>query len=135
MQGYIHKLAIKELGKSDGDLSPFFNITNSILFEDQYSSKINNYVGDYQNFDLYINQFYKELEASGILKVRPKQINIKLKALDESKNTYHVHGYSTGYKNDDIVDITINKRSWNTFSKAQKYSMIHWVIFFFQKRI
>ena len=102
----------------------FFNITNSILFEDQYSSKINNYVGDYQNFDLYINQFYKELEAFGILKVRPKQINIKLKALDESKNTYHVHGYSTGYKNDDIIDITINKRSWNTFSKAQKYYLI-----------
>ena len=102
----------------------FLKITNSILFEDQYNSMSNNYVGDYQNFDLYVNQFYKELEASGILKVRPKQINIKLEALDESKKTYHIHGYSTGYNNDDVIDITINKRSWNTFSKAQKYYLI-----------
>ena len=64
------------------------------------------------------------MEASGILKVRPKQINIKLEALDESKKTYHIHGYSTGYNNDDVIEITINKRSWNTFSKAQKYYLI-----------
>ena len=102
----------------------FLKITNSILFEDQYNSMSNNYVGDYQNFDLYVNQFYKELEASGIFKVRPKEINIKLEALDESKKTYHIHGYSTGYNNDDVIDITINKRSWNTFSKAQKYYLI-----------
>lgn len=102
----------------------FFTITNSILFEDQYNSMSNNYVGDYQNFDLYVNQFYNELEASGIYKVRPKEINIKLEALDESKKTYHMHGYSTGSNNDNIIDITINKRSWNTFSKAQKYYLI-----------
>lgn len=102
----------------------FFNITNSVVFEDQYNNMDNNYVGDYENFEPYVDQFYRELEQSGIAKVRPKKINIRLKSLDTSENTYHMHGFSTGFDNDDIIDITINKRSWNTFSKAQKYYLI-----------
>ena len=102
----------------------FFNITNSVIFEDQYNNMDNNYVGDYENFEPYVDQFYRELEQSGIAKVRPKKINIRLESLDTSENTYHMHGFSTGFDNDDIIDITINKRSWNTFSKAQKYYLI-----------
>ena len=102
----------------------FFNITNSVVFEDQYNNIDNNYVGDYENFEPYVDQFYRELEQSGIVKVRPKKINIRLESLDTSESTYHMHGFSTGFDNDDIIDITINKRSWNTFSKAQKYYLI-----------
>ena len=102
----------------------FFNITNSVVFEDQYNNIDNNYVGDYENFEPYVDQFYRELEQYGIVKVRPKKINIRLESLDTSENTYHMHGFSTGFDNDDIIDITINKRSWNTFSKAQKYYLI-----------
>jgi len=102
----------------------FFNITKSVIFEDQYNNIDNNYVGDYENFEPYIDQFYRELEQSGIVKVRPKKINIRLESLDTSENTYHMHGFSTGFDNDEIIDITINKRSWNTFSKAQKYYLI-----------
>ena len=102
----------------------FFNITNSVVFEDQYNNMDNNYVGEYENFDPYVDQFYRELKQFGIAKVRPKKINIRLESLDTSENTYHMHGFSTGFDNDDIIDITINKRSWNTFSKAQKYYLI-----------
>ena len=102
----------------------FFNITKSVVFEDQYNNIDNNYVGDYENFEPYVDQFYRELEQSGIVKVRPKKINIRLESLDTSKSTYHMHGFSIGFDNDDIIDITINKRSWNTFSKAQKYYLI-----------
>jgi hypothetical protein len=102
----------------------FFNITNSVVFEDQYNNMDNNYVGEYENFDPYVDQFYRELEQSGIVKVRPKKINIRLESLDTSENTYHMHGFSSGFDNDDIIDITINKRSWNTFRKAQKYYLI-----------
>ena len=35
-----------------------------------------------------------------------------------------MHGFSTGYDDDDVINITINKRSWNTFNKAQKYYLI-----------
>ena len=102
----------------------FFNITKSVVFEDQYNNIDNNYVGDYENFEPYVDQFYRELEQSGIVKVRPKKINIRLESLDTSESTYHMHGFSIGFDNDDIIDITINKRSWNTFSKAQKYYLI-----------
>lgn len=102
----------------------FFNITKSVVFEDQYNNIDNNYVGDYENFEPYVDQFYRELEQSGIVKVRPKKTNIRLESLDTSESTYHMHGFSIGFDNDDIIDITINKRSWNTFSKAQKYYLI-----------
>lgn len=108
----------------DSNYYVFFSITNSVVFEDQYNNMDNNYVGDYENFEPYVDQFYRELEQSGIAKVRPKKINIRLESLDTSENTYHMHGFSTGFDNDDIIDITINKRSWNTFSKAQKYYLI-----------
>ena len=35
----------------------FFNITNSVVFEDQYNNMDNNYVGDYENFEPYVDQF------------------------------------------------------------------------------
>ena len=38
-----------------------------------------------------------------------------------------MHGFSTGFDNDDIIDITINKRSWNTFSKAEVLSNFPWL--------
>ena len=107
----------------DKNYYAFLNITNSVVFEDQYNN-MDNYVGDYENFEPYVDQFYRELEQSGIAKVRPKKINIRLESLDTSESTYHMHGFSIGFDNDDIIDITINKRSWNTFSKAQKYYLI-----------
>ena len=108
----------------DKNYYAFLNITNSVVFEDQYNNMDNNYVGDYENFEPYVDQFYRELEQSGIAKVRPKKMNIRLESLDTSENTYHMHGFTTGFDNDNIIDITINKRSWNTFNKAQKYYLI-----------
>jgi hypothetical protein len=102
----------------------FFKITNSVLFEDQYNSINNNYVGDNENFEIYVDKFYRELESAGIYKIRPEKVNIKLRPLDSFKNLNHLHGYSLGYNNDNEIDIHINRRSWNTFSKAQKYYLI-----------
>jgi len=121
---FIYLYAAGDYQNFDTNYYTSLIITNSIVFEDQYTTTANNYVGDYQNFDKYVDQFYNQLELAGILKVRPKKVNIQLKSLDSSKETYHMHGFSTGYNNDDSIDITINKRSWNTFSKAQKYYLI-----------
>ena len=60
----------------------------------------------------------------GINKIRPKYVDIKLKHLDVSAETYHYHGYSTGYNNDDVVEIVLNERSWRDFTKAQKHYLI-----------
>mgnify|MGYP006139886395 CR=1 FL=1 len=102
----------------------FFQITNSVVFEDQYNSIKNNFVGDYQDFEFYIDKFYRELENFGILKIRPEVIDIKLVPLDAFKDTNHLHGFSRGLNNDEKIDIVINKRSWNTFNKAQKHYLI-----------
>ena len=120
----IYLMGSSDLSDFEKNYYLFLKITNSIVFEDQYNNRSNNYVGDFQNFDLYVDQFFREIEQSGILKVRPKQVNIQLKSLDTSKDTYHMHGFSTGYDDDDVINITINKRSWNTFNKAQKYYLI-----------
>jgi tetratricopeptide (TPR) repeat protein len=77
----------------------FFKITNSVLFEDQYNSINNNYVGDNENFEIYVDKFYRELESAGIYKIRPEKVNIKLRPLDSFKDLNHLHGYSLGYNN------------------------------------
>ena len=102
----------------------FIKITNSIIFEDQYNTVANNYEGDEVDFEHFIDEFYREIESEGIFKSRPKKAIIELKSLDAFKDTNHLHGYSVGYDDDERIEIYINKRSWNTFSKAQKYYLI-----------
>ena len=121
---FIYLKGSSDISDFERNYFVFLKITSSIVFEDQYNKASNNYVGDFQNFDLYVDQFFREIEHAGILKVRPSKVDIRLKPLDTSKDTYHAHGFSTGYDDDDIINITINKRSWNTFTKAQKYYLI-----------
>tara|TARA_B100000900_G_C20578474_1_gene716368 strand:- start:225 stop:2249 length:2025 start_codon:yes stop_codon:yes gene_type:complete len=110
--------------KFDKYFNLYYLITNSIVLEDQYNSISNNFVGDNQDFSVYVDQFYRELEFFGIYKTRPQNIKIKLMPLDSFKNSNHLHGFSLGSNNDKKIEIYINKRSWNTFSRAQKYYLI-----------
>ena len=102
----------------------FLKITNSIIFEDQYNTFANNYEGDEVDFEHYVDEFYREIKSIGIFKSRPEKAIIELKPLDVFKDTNHLHGYSLGYDNDEKIEIYLNKRSWNSFSKAQKYYLI-----------
>jgi hypothetical protein len=117
--------AIAEKEKFDTYKNIFYLITNSIVLEDQYDrpgvSKEDNYNF---NFNEYVDKFYRELNFFGIFKVRPEKINIELKNLEVSSETYHYHGYSTGYNDDDKIEIVLNKRSWKNFTKAQKFYLI-----------
>tara|TARA_B110000003_G_C16608240_1_gene518382 strand:- start:287 stop:1585 length:1299 start_codon:yes stop_codon:yes gene_type:complete len=117
--------AIAEKEKFDTYKNIFYLITNSIVFEDQYDrpgvGKDDNYNF---NFNEYVDKFYRELNFFGIFKVRPEKINIELKNLEVSSETYHYHGYSTGYNDDDKIEIVLNKRSWKNFTKAQKFYLI-----------
>ena len=103
----------------------FYLITNSVVFLDQYEKiGINKKNNDVVDFNEYVEKFYRELTYFGINKIRPKHVDIKLKPLDVSAETYHYHGYSTGYNNDDVVEIVLNERSWRDFTKAQKHYLI-----------
>lgn len=102
----------------------FLLITNSILFEEQYNYPGSEKTFNTTNFDDFVDKFYRELEGFGINKIRPNKINIRLEPLDSFKDTSHYHGFSLGTNNDNIIDIVLNERSWNNFTKAQKYYLI-----------
>ena len=99
----------------------FYKITKSVTFPDQYSST---YDPNNKKFDVYVDKFYRELEVLGIFPVRPSNISITLEDLDISKETTHLHGYSLGYNDDDKIEIVINRRTWETSSKALKHYLI-----------
>ena len=99
-------------------------IMNTIIFEEQYDYAGGSRVYFNDNFDEFVDKFFRELNFYGINKIRPKKINIKLLPFDQFKQTSHIHGASFGYNNDDIIDIVLNERSWNEFSKAQKHYLI-----------
>lgn len=114
-----------EKNKFDDYKGIFYNLTNSILFEDQYvetQSPIDSGITD--DFTEYVDKFYREINAFGIYKARPKNINIRLESLDTLEKTAHYHGVSFGYKNDEKIEIVLNKGSWNSFTKAQKHYLI-----------
>ena len=97
-------------------------ITSSVVFPDQYDEI---YSPDEDNFDQYLDKFYRELDAFGIYPIRPNDVKIELKNLEDSNMTSHLHGYSSGYNNDDKIEIYINEKSWKSMNKATK----HWLIF------
>ena len=101
--------------------SVFDLITSSVVFPDQYDSVYDIYNED---FDIYVDKFYRELETYGVFPVRPSNISIKLKNLETNKETTHSHGYSLGHNNDDKIEIVINRRTWEKFNKTMKHYLI-----------
>ena len=76
-------------------------------------------------FEMYIDKFYRDLRAYGIYPVRPKNIIVKFSYFDRIKSQTHVHGSSFGVNNDDLIEIYINKTSWESFSRAQRYLLMY----------
>ena len=103
----------------------FYKITNSILFEDQYNYPGSERIYNNDNFLEFVEKFYRDINFFGIYKNRPREISIRLKPLDTFKGTNHYHGISFGYNDDSKIDIIINERSWNSFTKAQKHYLIY----------
>ena len=99
-------------------------IMNTVVFEEQYDYAGSSRVYFNEDFNEFVDKFFRELNVYGINKIRPKKINIQLLPFDQFKQTSHIHGASFGYNNDDIIDIVLNERSWNEFSKAQKHYLI-----------
>ena len=103
----------------------FYKITNSILFEDQYNYPGSERIYNNDNFLEFVDKFYRDINFFGIYKNRPREISIRLEPLDTFKGTNHYHGISFGYNDDSKIDIIINERSWNSFTKAQKHYLIY----------
>lgn len=72
-----------------------------------------------------VDKFFRDLINFNVYTVIPEKFIIELKNLDSYQMTSHVHGISLGKDKEDIVEIYINKNSWEKFNKTQKYYIIY----------
>lgn len=84
----------------------------------------NSYDSD-EDFDMYVQKFYRDLEFYGIYPKKPKVQIIKFSKLDQLDNTTHIHGLSYGSDDDDRIEIYINPSTWEQFNKPMRYFLMY----------
>lgn len=84
----------------------------------------NSYSTD-ENFDVYIQKYYRDLAYFGIYPKKPKEVIIKFSKLDQLEKTTHIHGISYGLDDDSKIEIYINPSSWLKFSKPMRYYLMY----------
>lgn len=84
----------------------------------------NSYDSD-ENFEMYVEKFYRDLQYFGIYPKKPKTTIIKLSKLDQLDNTTHIHGLSFGGNDDDKIEIYINPSTWKSFNKPMRYFLMY----------
>jgi hypothetical protein len=85
----------------------------------------NSIISSDEDFQMYVDKFYRDIEVNGISKIRPKKQIISLANLDQHIESNHIHAISLGKDKDDLIEIYINKTSWDNFNKAQKYYVMY----------
>lgn len=78
-----------------------------------------------EDLHIYVEKFYRDLEAVGIIKVKPAKCIIKFSNMQQHAETVNYHGISMGYGQSDKIEIYINYDSWKHFTKAQKYWLMY----------
>jgi len=84
----------------------------------------NSYDSD-EDFEMYVQKFYRDLEFYGIYPKKPKVQIIKFSKLDQLDNTTHIHGLSFGSGDDDRIEIYINPSTWEQFNKPMRYFLMY----------
>lgn len=80
---------------------------------------------DCDEFQMYLEKYYRDIEFFGINKKKPRTIIMKLAPMHYFEKTKDFHGISYGYDDDDIIEIYINEDSWKQFSRPQKYILMY----------
>lgn len=78
-----------------------------------------------EDFDFYVEKFYRDIEVYGIYPKKPKKTIIKFSKLDQLDDATHIHGISYGVNNDDIIEIYINPSTWKKFNKPMRYFLMY----------
>ncbi|MDP3359531.1 MAG: DUF4339 domain-containing protein [Lutibacter sp.] len=78
-----------------------------------------------EDFNFYVDKYYRDIGNYGIIPKKPKNIIIKFAKLDQLDNATHIHGISYGANNDDKIEIYINPSTWNKFNKPMRYFLIY----------
>jgi hypothetical protein len=90
-----------------------------------YNSIVASSFNGTENFDFYVEKFYRDLGYYGIFPKKPLNTMIKFSNLDNIDNATHFHGLSFGSDNDDVIEIYINENTWRKFNKPMKYFLIY----------
>jgi hypothetical protein len=79
------------------------------------------------NFDyhVYLNKYYRDLNVVGIFPVKPRTITIKFVDMQYFEGLTHYHGVSFGSGDDSRVEIYLNRDSWDSYTRGQKYSVMY----------
>ena len=104
-------------------LTEYFNNSEPISPNSFNDSSYDYYVDD--EFKIYVDKFFRDLNNHGHYPVIPNDFSIKFSNLESHQDTSHAHGICLGYNNDSKVEIYINKKSWESFNKTQKYYIIY----------
>jgi len=90
-----------------------------------YNSIVERSYDSEEDFEFYVEKFYRDLSHYGIRPVRPEVSIIRFSNLEQIKGLTHVHGISYGLGDAKTTEIYINPNSWNSFSKPMKYLLIY----------
>jgi hypothetical protein len=91
----------------------------------QYNEIVANSYDSGEDFDMYVQKFYRDLEFYGIFPKKPNVQIIKFSKLDQLDNTTHFHGLSFGHGDDDRIEIYINPSTWKQFNKPMRYFLMY----------
>ena len=91
----------------------------------QYNEIVANSYDSNEDFDMYVQKFYRDLEFYGIFPKKPKVQIVKFSKLDQIDNTTHIHGLSFGRGDDDRIEIYINPSTWKEFNKPKRYFLMY----------
>jgi hypothetical protein len=78
-----------------------------------------------EDFGMYVEKFYRDLEFYGIYPKRPRTNLIQFSKLDQIEDATHIHGVSYGYGDDDQIEIYINPSTWDSFNKPMRYFLMY----------
>ena len=102
----------------------YFFVQNQ-LKTDEYNEIVENAYKSDENFNMYVQKFYRDLEIYGMYPEKPEVQIIKFSKLDQNENTTHIHGVSYGTGNDDKIEIYINPSTWKKFNKPMRYFLMY----------
>ena len=85
--------------------------------------KNNSYASD--EFDMYINKYYRDLEVFGISVVKSRSVSIRFAPMQYFEDTKDFYGLAYGGGDDDRIEIYINEDGWKKLTRAQKYLLMY----------
>ncbi|MFV0553541.1 MAG: DUF4339 domain-containing protein [Mangrovibacterium sp.] len=92
---------------------------------EEYQTVVDNSYVSNEDFEFYVEKFYRDLEMYGIFPPKPSVKIIKFSKIDELKDVTHIHGLSYGYNDDSRIEIYINPTSWKSFNKQMRYFLMY----------